>query len=44
MMQHYWSLDDLQLKGSWLTIGSFDGVHLGHQEIIHQLTAGAPTA
>jgi riboflavin kinase/FMN adenylyltransferase len=41
MMQHYWSLDDLKLKGSWLTIGSFDGVHLGHQEIIHQLTAGA---
>jgi riboflavin kinase/FMN adenylyltransferase len=41
MMQHYWSLDDLQLKRSWLTIGSFDGVHLGHQEIIHKLTAGA---
>ncbi len=40
-MQHYWSLDDLQLKDSWLTIGSFDGIHLGHQEIIQKLTAGA---
>ncbi|MEN8171724.1 MAG: bifunctional riboflavin kinase/FAD synthetase [Chloroflexota bacterium] len=43
-MQHYWSLEDIQLKGSWLTIGSFDGVHLGHQKLVHQLTAGARKA
>lgn len=40
-MQHSWSLNDIYLKDVWLTIGSFDGVHLGHQEVIHGLTAGA---
>jgi riboflavin kinase / FMN adenylyltransferase len=40
-MQHIHSLDDVQLQDVWLTIGSFDGVHRGHQEIIRTLTAGA---
>jgi len=40
-MQHFYSLDDIHLNDVWLSIGSFDGVHLGHQAIIHKLTAGA---
>jgi riboflavin kinase/FMN adenylyltransferase len=46
-MRQYWSLDNVFLEGSWLTIGSFDGVHLGHQSLVRNLTslahdAGAP--
>ena len=42
-MQHYRSIDELTLENSWLTVGVFDGVHRGHQQVISKLTAGAHT-
>lgn len=43
-MDHYWSLDAVQLSHAWLTIGSFDGVHLGHQKIVRQMVEQAHAA
>lgn len=36
-MQHFHDLKKISLEGSLVTIGSFDGVHIGHQQIIHSL-------
>jgi riboflavin kinase / FMN adenylyltransferase len=43
-MQHFRSLENVQLAGSWVTIGSFDGVHLGHRAVIKRLVDGAHAA
>jgi riboflavin kinase/FMN adenylyltransferase len=43
-MRHYRSLDGVRLHNVWLTIGSFDGVHLGHQEVVRNVVAGAHQA
>jgi riboflavin kinase/FMN adenylyltransferase len=41
MAQIFNSLNESISDKAWLTIGSFDGVHFGHQEIIRQLVNGA---
>jgi riboflavin kinase / FMN adenylyltransferase len=40
-MQHYWSVDGVNLQRSWIAVGTFDGIHLGHQAIIRELVSGA---
>lgn len=41
MVQQLESLDGVNLQHVWLTIGSFDGVHLGHQALIRDLSSSA---
>ena len=37
-MKVYYSIDNLpQFKNAVLTVGTFDGVHIGHRQIIKQL-------
>src|SRR4030065_1533901 len=43
-MLHYTSLVGVNLQNTWLTIGSFDGVHIGHQQLIHELNNKAHQA
>lgn len=41
MPQIYTDLDDVNIHNAWATIGTFDGVHLGHQAIVRSIVAGA---
>jgi riboflavin kinase/FMN adenylyltransferase len=41
MAQHYTSRDGVKLRHTWLTIGSFDGVHIGHQQLVKELNIQA---
>ncbi|MDR3578238.1 MAG: bifunctional riboflavin kinase/FAD synthetase [Anaerolineaceae bacterium] len=43
-MQHLYSLENLHLKSTWVTIGAFDGVHRGHQALIGPLIEAAHQA
>jgi riboflavin kinase/FMN adenylyltransferase len=43
-MEHFNSFDAVQLSGSWVTIGSFDGVHIGHRALLSHLVNGAHAA
>ena len=36
-MQYFRSIDEIELNIDWITIGVFDGVHLGHQVIIDKI-------
>lgn len=40
-MIEYSDLNNYSLQHSWVTVGSFDGVHRGHQELIQHLVEGA---
>ncbi len=41
MVQHYTSLQGVNIRNTWLTIGSFDGIHIGHQKLINELNEKA---
>lgn len=47
-MEHFHSFEEAgssqTLKGAWATIGTFDGVHRGHQAILEPLAAAAHAA
>lgn len=43
-MLHYKTIKNVKLSNTWVTIGAFDGVHLGHQQIIRQLVSEAHQA
>lgn len=40
-MPHHHNLNELKLASSSLTIGSYDGVHRGHQQLIGRMVASA---
>lgn len=43
-MLHHRSLEGLLLSNTWVTIGSFDGIHRGHQALVQALVSAAHQA
>ncbi len=43
-MQQFHPLESYHLNSSWITVGSFDGVHRGHQALVRELVEGAQFA
>lgn len=41
MVHHYTSLEGVNIRNTFLTIGSFDGIHIGHQQLICELNDNA---
>ena len=44
MGSYHPKLEVLNISNTWLSIGSFDGVHIGHRELVRQLNDGAHAA
>jgi len=44
LAEFYSSIEEVTQPGAWLTIGSFDGVHLGHQALVRRLVRDAHAA
>ncbi|MHC1785151.1 MAG: bifunctional riboflavin kinase/FAD synthetase [Anaerolineaceae bacterium] len=40
-MTHITDLEDFYIDNSWITIGSFDGVHRGHQSLVRSMVGAA---
>lgn len=43
-MRSFQNLRDAKFENAWVTIGSFDGVHIGHQALIRELVQSAHAA